>query len=329
MFTRAVRHAVTGGYNAIGHSWRRSMSVATADIFLAHHHLEALEASLTCGAEAAEKLVVGSLTEAAPGGRNQSAEQWQQEWRRVERRIRESPIHIGFLPSDDLFAGGQFLAGLDYESRHVRAQRNGCETRISSPTEDRRLPQEQRPVYGAVNLSLRGHAGWGRSHIVLKPDLQDRIELHSRDSGEEYSRYYGKTASFKYLYPLVEDWVRIRQIEPIWQALAGPNRLPINRRDIWASTPLEAAIYAESGRITPEDMAMIIVNNDDFQQRERFSKISTNEKMNALTAFSDKTGVPVVAYSDSPQGTVYQDLPGYDIVMKNYSSHCAKLYNYE
>ncbi len=229
---------------------------------------------------------------------------------RVERALRTSPLHVGFPCSEKFFNGpGAFFSTGIYANgvaRHDASGEGGGE----------------RPIYAALNVSERGHKGWGRSCLVLQPHLLQHALLSSCDTGDMYNRYSGQECTPQHVLPIIQDWLQDPFFRTYWEALAGPERTPIPWHDVDMERPVEARLLTPDGRLHPKDIAMVCVN-------ERELNASTNgdpaERREALHRFEAETGIPIVV-RQGPEGTPFpEDVPGYPALVKAYAAHAAGL----
>lgn len=205
----------------------------------------------------------------------------------IEHHIRGTPLHVGFMPRQALFdVEGVFLAG-GYKNRQRLAwekshhQNNGWE-----------MAALDKPVYAALNVSLRGHKGWGSSSLVLKPHLQKFAELHSRDTGDpEGIGAFAETATYLHPLSLIKDWVRRGCLEDYWQALAGGERKAIDWGKVNPYFPVEAALYMPAGLIEPDDVALILIDLDEWEAQSQLGALgaeSLPERLAAVEAFAGR-----------------------------------------
>lgn len=257
--------------------------------------------------------------------------------RRIERALRTSPVHIGFVSNRaNLYTGSQaFFATGVYENTYVRG---GNAEELPPERRDRtidslRLGREQ-PLYGALNFSLRGHKGWGDSCLVLKPHLLDQATLGSRDSGDPDGWIRPVDGTPRHLLPIIEDWVNRSFFQTHWTALAGRERTPIPWNVVDAGFPVEARIFTSDGRLHPRDIAMVCVDFDELVTPEgrlgrgaRVDEQAVRERLDAFRRFEEMTGVPVVVRPSGALGESYLQVPGYGKVIDAYAAHLDGLHS--
>lgn len=251
--------------------------------------------------------------------------------RRIERALRTSPLHIGFLSNRaNLYAGSQafFSTGV-YENTYVRG---GDAEELPPERRDRaikslRLGREQ-PLYGALNFSLRGHKGWGDSCLVLKPHLLEQATLGTRDSGDPDGWTPPVDGTARHLLPIIEDWLNRPFFQTHWAALAGRERTPIPWNVVDAGFPIEARMFTPDGCLHPRDIAMVCVDFDELVTPEgrlgrgsRVDEAAVRERLDAFRRFEAMTGVPVVVRPSGALGESFLQVPGYGKVIDAYAAH--------
>ncbi|MGE4155976.1 MAG: hypothetical protein AB7F11_12690 [Hydrogenophaga sp.] len=230
--------------------------------------------------------------------------------RRVEQALRTSPLHVGFTCKGTFFDGpAAFFSTGTYMNRTGN---------YGGSVEPGRAP----PIYAALNVSLRGHKGWGNSCLVLKPELLDHALLSSCDTGDPYSRYLAQECTAQHPLSIVEDWLNDSFFLSYWKALAGSTRVPIPWRDVDMERPVEARLSIPDGRLRASDLAMICVDDRELIESAKREGADLAKRRDALRRLEGETGVSVVLGPKS--GEPFPDqVSGYSAIVEAYAARVA------
>jgi len=228
------------------------------------------------------------------------------------QQIKETPVHINFICKQKFFnEQGQFWPSGRYLNRALWYEQEGYHLPQPRPFEPQTAQPEYFPIYGALNLGMMGHGGWGSSCFVLKPSACHRIELRSRDTGQpEGVGAFAVMATRDRPLPIIADWIRMRMIEKIWQALISQ---PRGTFTLSPSVNTEAAIFSETGYLSAKDIAIIVLS----QQEADDNGIDLTQLKREGQVF----GVPVVCHDAKEMGVPFEHIPEYQAVMAEYKAH--------
>jgi hypothetical protein len=230
------------------------------------------------------------------------------------KRFQETPIHIGFVCDKKYFNDqGQFWQCARYYNRPLWYQQNGYRHPQPRRFEPNSAAPEQYPIYGALNMGLTGHGGWGASCFVLKPSACHRVVLHSRDTGEpDGIGWFALTATRQRPLPIIADWIRMGMLSKLWPALTGEKR---GEFSLSPNTNVEAAIYTDRGYLSVEDIALIVLS-----RREAEAK---GIDLTALRSAGQVHGIPIVIHEGSKPSMAFQEIPAYQKIMAQYAADAA------
>lgn len=177
---------------------------------------------------------------------------------KMQRCIRESPLHVGFVCNDRFFnAEGKFWPSAQIHSRQSLSTLSGSRAKQTSA---------KAPVYGALNFTMRGHTGWGASSFVLKPNILKNAVINSRDTGEPNGiGEFACTGSEENLMPILWDWAQMHMFDEIAQAWHDNDRKTLIPQ---ASKPLEVAIETSAGSINHDQVALVVVAENEIKSPE-------------------------------------------------------------
>ncbi|MBF0365607.1 MAG: hypothetical protein HQK50_08545 [Oligoflexia bacterium] len=233
---------------------------------------------------------------------------------KMEQKIQEAPIHIGFVANRLFDKQGNFFPGGQYGNKYVRGQQPRDDLNLSNEHVDSLSPTE-RPIYGALNLSGQGHEGWGNSAIVLQPQIRANTLLRSRDSGTKFIGDWVDTAEFtESSYNQVEKIVgdfKEEEAHAYWKSNVEGEQTSSHGLKY-----VEANIHSENGRIDSSDMALLIVDQNEVTQN--ISKEEATKRLQSLERFSSEKGVPIIMIDSSKGQLNFQKNPLYQSVLKSY-----------
>jgi len=181
--------------------------------------------------------------------------------------------------------------------------------------EEPNLEPERRPIYGALNISMQGHVGWGNSYFVLKPSIIKSVELRSRDSGDiEGIGTFAQRGRYDDLAPILKDWARIRFLEQLWNTLGADVREGFKPTH---GLPLEAAITTEKGYIESDEIAMIVIGVNELKEPEK--------EMAAIQARCRALNIPLMFHDESAGSVPFAESPEYQSVIFDYWHYTTAL----
>lgn len=227
------------------------------------------------------------------------------------KQIKATPIHIGFVCEQKMFNDqGDFWPAGKYFNRPMWYRQNGYVRPAPRRFEPVDALPEHQPIYGALNLGLSGHTGWGASYFVLKPQACQNVELRSRDTGEpDGIGYYALLATRDNPLPIVADWIQMGLCAKLWAGMVEGERLTFS---MTPQTNTEAAIFTDNGYLRAEDIALIVISESEAnQQGVDLSQLKRDGKIQ---------GIPVV-FHDGPNSKIaFKDMPEYHAVLAAYAA---------
>jgi hypothetical protein len=230
------------------------------------------------------------------------------------RRIKETPLHIGFV-CDKKFVNesGQFWASGRYFNRPLWYQQKGYIIPHPRSFEPVKAAPEHQPIYGALNLGMSGHSGWGASYFVLKPSACKCVELRSRDTGEpDGIGAFAMIATRDKPLPLIADWIRMGTVKKMWSAMVEEQRAHFF---IPPNINTEAAIYTENGYVSADDVALIMVSKKEA--------VKNGIDVSSLEQLGQVHGIPVICHDADDSTIPFDQLPEYQRVLADYRANAA------
>lgn len=283
-------------------------------IFSPENHVQTLNDRLT----ELEPIMYEEVQAALPKGLRQqdvSAEVLTSGLEKLCQQIKATPIHIGFVCDKKFFdAKGEFWSSGKYFNRPLWYQQKGYQVPSPRPFEPKGAAPEDQPLYGALNLGMQGHGGWGASYFVLKPSACKTVELRSRDTGEpDGIGAFATMATRDKPLPIVADWIRMGMLPKIWPAMTSEKRAEFY---VSPSANTEAAIYMNKGYVDSDDVALIIISKTEAEKN--------GVDLTQLTQAGEVHGIPVICHDYGDSKIPFNALPEYQAVLADYADDVNK-----